>query len=54
MPEPTQPDQTTEAQRVAALQAQAARDYAAAQNNQAAARNQLAEARTHGNEAAGA
>lgn len=44
----------TEAERVAALQKQAAADYATAQNpaQQAAARDQLAEARAHGNEQA--
>jgi hypothetical protein len=42
----------TEAQRVAALQRQAAADYAAAQARQAAARDQLALARAHGNEQA--
>jgi hypothetical protein len=44
-----------EATRVAALQQQAAADYAQAQNpvQQAAARDQLAEARAHGNEQAG-
>ncbi|WP_327671857.1 MULTISPECIES: hypothetical protein [unclassified Streptomyces] len=45
----------TEAERVAALQEQAAADYAQAQDpaQQAAARDQLAIARTHGNEQAG-
>lgn len=42
------------AEPVAELHRQAAADYAAAQGNQGAARNQLAEARIHGNEAAGA
>lgn len=46
----------TEADRVAALQQQAAADYAAAhtQRSQAAARDQLALARAHAQEAAGA
>lgn len=46
----------TEAERVAALQAQAAADYARAQaaTQQAAARDQLALARAHAQEAAGA
>lgn len=49
-------DETTEAERVAALQAQAAADYARAQAaaQQAAARDQLAFARAHGNEQGGA
>jgi hypothetical protein len=46
-------EQTTEAARVAALQAQAAADYARAEAqraaNEAAARNQLAHAITNGN-----
>lgn len=45
--------QPTEAERVAALQQQAAADYARAQAAQAAARDQLALARAHGNEQAG-
>lgn len=45
--------QPTEAERVAALQAEAAAAYAAAQAQQDAAREQLAFARIHGNEAAG-
>jgi hypothetical protein len=52
--ERTDQTQLTEAQRVTALQQQAA-DYARAQDpaTQAAARNQLALARAHGNEQAG-
>lgn len=46
--------QPSEADRVAALQAQAAADYAAAKQQQQAAAEQLAFARIHGNEAAGA
>jgi hypothetical protein len=45
--------QNTEAERVAALQAEAAATYAAAQAAQAAARDQLALARAHGNEQGG-
>jgi hypothetical protein len=47
--------QPTEAERVAALQRQAAADYARAQAaaQQSAARNQLAMARAHAQEAAG-
>lgn len=47
--------QPTEAERVAALQQQAAADYAAAQAaaQQAAARGQLADARIHAQEQAG-
>lgn len=44
--------QPSEADRVAALQAQAAADYARAQAQQDAARQQLAFARIHGNQAA--
>jgi hypothetical protein len=47
----------TEAERVAALQREAAATYARAQQqraaNAAAARTQLAQARTHGNQQAG-
>jgi hypothetical protein len=48
--------ESTEAERVAELQRQAAEDYAKAQDaeQQAAARDQLAHARAHGNEAGGA
>lgn len=45
--------QPTEAERVAALQAEAAASYAAAQARQAAARDQLALARAHGNQQGG-
>jgi hypothetical protein len=45
--------QTTEAERVATLQAQAADDYARYQAQRAGARDQLAFARIHGNEQAG-
>jgi len=44
--------QPAEAERVAALQQQAAADYARAQQQQDAARQQLVLARIHGNEAA--
>lgn len=51
-------EQPTEAERVAALQQQAAADYAAAQTqraaNEAAAAAQLAQAITHAQESAGA
>jgi hypothetical protein len=46
--------QPTEAERVTALQAEAAAAYAAAQQQQAAARVALAFARIHGNQQAGA
>jgi hypothetical protein len=45
--------QTTEAQRVAELQRQAAADYAARAARAAAARDQLALARAHGNQQGG-
>jgi hypothetical protein len=53
--ERTDQTQLTEAQRVTALQQQAAADYARAQDpaTQAAARDQLALARAHGNEQGG-
>lgn len=55
MPEVTdQPPEQPTPTAVAELHLQAAADYAAAQGRQGAARNQLAEARIHGNEAAGA
>jgi hypothetical protein len=44
--------QPTEAERVAALQAEAAAAYEASRQQQAAAAEQLAFARIHGNEAA--
>lgn len=49
------PEQPSPQERVAALQQQAAADYAAAQTqrSQAAARDQLALARAHAQEAAG-
>ncbi|MEV0526022.1 hypothetical protein AB0I66_21535 [Streptomyces sp. NPDC050439] len=53
----SQQPEPTEAERVAALQLQAAADYAKAQalraEQEAAARDQLAHARAHGNEQGG-
>jgi hypothetical protein len=53
MPHRTDQTAADEAARVAELQREAAAAYAAAQAAQAAARGQLADARAHGNEAAG-